>query len=109
MAKSEKIYIDRDNLIQRQLTKAGAELSQADKDAITEAQIYIGGICWKASVSDAVTVDDGYVILQLGPEETLPDAGTYTAYITIFDADTTDGYAWGSFKVDIEEWPGCST
>lgn len=109
MARAEKVYIGLDNRTVRELTKDGESLSSDDKDAISKVQAYIGDlVCIDTTVTDdPISYSDGEVTMQLGLVSGI-EAGTHTVYLTVYDTNNDNGLAWGSFQVEIVDWPTCS-
>ena len=107
MARSETIYLGRENRLVRELTRAGSALSDSDQAAITRVQAHIGTTCLDTDeATDPISYTGGVVTMQPGLASTL-EAGESTCYLTVYDNDHADGLAWGSFPVEIIDWPTC--
>ena len=108
MARGEKIYIGAENRTVRELTKAGQALTTDEKAAVLRVQAWINNnICLDTEdATHPISYDDGKVTMQAGLIEGL-EAGAATIYLTVFDAEHTTGLAWGSFSVEIIDWPKC--
>lgn len=104
---AESIYLGRANHIKRKLTKNGSELTDAEKSAITKVQVIIQGVCFDSEADSEISYSDGVFDLQAGLR-TLEPKENEIAYIFVFDADhSTDGLAWGTFRVQILDYPTC--
>lgn len=104
MIVDEYAYIGRDNVIRRTLLIDGEELTADQKTAIERVTVKIGSYCLDTLESDdPIELDDGVVNVQVG---LIPDIkrGYYTAEITVYDTVYTNGKAWGSFTVFVQNW-----
>ena len=107
MARSEKVFLGRENRLVRELTRAGQPLGPDDKSAITRVQAHIGTTCLDTDdPADPITYADGKITMQLGLVTTL-EPGTPDCHLTIHDPVHPLGLAWGSFPLEIILWPNC--
>ena len=107
MARSEQIYLGRQNRLVRELTRAGQPLGPADKAAITRVTAHIGPVCLDTdNPAHPITYADGVVTMQPGLIENLPPGET-ECHLAAYDPDHPHGLAWGSFPVEVLDWPNC--
>lgn len=108
MARMEKIYLGRENRLVRELTRAGAVLGTADKEAITRVQAWINDEHCLDTDNPAhpIEYDDGVVTMQAGLVAGL-EPGEATIHLTVYDPEHSDGLAWGSFEAEVLPWPTC--
>ena len=108
MARSEQIYLGRQNRLVRELTRAGQPLGPADKAAITRVTAHIGPVCLdSADPAHPITYADGVVTMQPGLVDGLP-IGETECHLAIHDpGNEPHGLAWGSFPVEVVDWPKC--
>ena len=108
MARGEKIYVGAENRTVRELTKAGQTLTEDEKLAVLRVQAWFSDtVCLDTdNATDPISYEDGKVTMQAGLASGL-SAGESTVYLTVFDAEHTTGLAWGSFSVEIIDWPKC--
>jgi hypothetical protein len=107
---AEKIYLNRDNTIDRQLTLAGTALTSAQMAAITRAALIVGdttvdstslgGVGTGEEFDCATRASEGVIVMTLGGQ-TIP-AGSYRAQLIIYDPDNTTGVVWDEFVVKVE-------
>lgn len=100
----EYAYIGRDNIIRRALLIDGVALTNIEKAAVERVTLKLGQYCLDTDDSDdPIEYVDGVVNIQVG---LIPELkrGTYTAEMTVYDTVYTNGKAWGSFTVLVEEW-----
>lgn len=106
---SERVYLERDNTIVRELLKNGSPLSSSDKTAITRVQAWFDDdVCLDTDDEDGTIEYDsstGYVTIQAGNVSGLEN-GKHTVKLTVFDSENTNGLAWGSWVAHIRDWPG---
>lgn len=106
MIADEYAYIGRDNKTRRELLINGNELSSSDKTAITRVTVKIGPYCLDTDVGDNISYSNGIVEMTIGLIENIRK-GLYNAEVTVFDGSMTNGKAWGSFTVYVDNWDTC--
>jgi len=108
MIADEYAYIGRDNVINRVLLIDGAVLSSDDKAAITRVTAKFGSYCLDTDVADDnITYSDGTVSLTLGLVSGIKK-GLYTVKLIVYDPTMTNGKAWDSFTVFVDNWDACN-
>jgi len=106
---TETAYIGRANTIKRVLRRQGVDLSEDDRAAVTRVTANFGAFCLDTDVvADPIEYDSeaGTVAMQIGLVEGIA-VGRYDLILTVFDAATPEGFAWGGFRVTVREWAVC--
>lgn len=100
----EAAYVGRENRIRRTLRINGAELTQDQRDAVTRVVATWGSIALDTDVqSDPISYIDGVVELQPGLATGIAE-GEFDVKLTVFDAVSVQGRAWGHFVMDVWPW-----
>jgi hypothetical protein len=100
---TETAYKNRDNIIRRSLLKSGQPLSTVEKAAITRVIADVGPLRVDSSAGSLIWWDGEYVNIRAGliPEIRVRE---YDVKLTVFDAETPNGKAWGSFPMSVISW-----
>lgn len=106
---NRKIYLGRDNTLALDLEIDGTLVTA---DLITRAQFWFPAAAVGSAA--ALTLDTSSnaeialansatrVSIQAGSLDL--NVGTHKCFLTVFDADNTNGLAWDSFDVDVASW-----
>ena len=106
---TEFAWVGRANVIQRALTDGGVELSASDQEAITKVSAAFGDFCIDTETTpDLVVYEDGVVSLVIGNTPGIVP-GLYRVNLTVFDAVTPEGYAWGKFNLIVRTTEDCGS
>ena len=107
-------YIGRDNITQIKLqlkTVDDSDFVDVADGVVLQAVLKFGDYCLDTDVVDhadyiSLTEDETVVSIKGG---LIPELvkGSYTGYLTIYDAESTDGISWQSFRIRVREWPVC--
>lgn len=106
---TETAFVGRANTIKRVLRRQGSDLGDDDRLAVTRVTANFGAYCLDTDVgADPITYDSdtGAVAMQIGLVPNI-EPGRYDLTLTVFDAETPEGFAWGSFRVSVVEWATC--
>ena len=102
-------YIGRDNEERLELLQDGSTVATS---AVTRAVFRSSAFCIDTDEDPTIIYfDEDNTILCIKPG-LIPDltAGErHTCYITVWDALTDDGYAWGNVTVKVVAWSICDT
>lgn len=99
-----KAYIGRSNTETLDIMEDGSVI---DASVIQRAVLRFGNYVLDTDTDDEIELDNNNtrINLQLGLVSDL-EAGTYDAYLTLYDSESTEhGLAWVSFEIEAEEWP----
>lgn len=100
-------YIGRDNVEQFQLLQDGSEVAAL---AVTRAVIKSDVFCVDSDLHPGmIYLEDDNKILSIKPglfPGLIPNK-SHKCYITIWDALTTNGYAWDQIKIKTKIWNIC--
>jgi len=106
---TEFAWVGRANVIRRALTDEGEELSSSDQEAITKVAASFGDFCLDTDTTpDLAEYEDGVVSLVIGKTPGIV-AGLYRVNLTVFDAATPEGYAWGKFNLIVRAEEDCES
>jgi hypothetical protein len=106
MLADENAYIGRDNIIRRVLLIDGKTLTNDDIAAINRVTARVGSHCLDTLIGDNISYSDGVVEMTLGLIEGIK-RGIYNVEVSVYDPTMTNGKAWGSFTVWIDNWESC--
>lgn len=108
MSKEATIYLDRDN-------KARVGIRENNKPIeggiVTKVSIELPDRAFVGGTPQELSTDTEYMSLSNNETEFnldftgLPlEAGKHPARVTVYDASTSIGYAWGSIVIDVSNW-----
>lgn len=102
-------YLDRNNAIELTLQQNGATVTA---NTVTRALLWLPASASVAgtevtfdSTADAdTTLIESATKVQIKGGARALNPGRYTAYLTLFDAVNTDGLAWTTVPLKVEQW-----
>ena len=103
----EQAWINRANTIRRVLRDASGDLDRTQQAAITRVVARVDGHCLDTyKAADPIEYSDGAVEMQLGLVPGITP-GFKTVRLSVYDAETPEGKAWGEFRVRVQKWEDC--
>jgi hypothetical protein len=114
MADKITVYVNRNNLVRLNLYEkpVGESWGLVEAGTVESAVFRFGDFCVDTDNDpDIISLNTAgqAVNLHLGLIPDLVAGRRYEGYLTIYIVGEKDGTAWEEYKVEVEEWPVCST